>query len=183
MAKQGGGTRLKNGSKNWNKSSKLFTNLVGSGRYMSNAYFSTVGGGFVLEENSSKPHSTDERYVARVLADHGRKVILRDEAGTATTPDGEIISIGMYEQRTPELDKEQKKGVKPFDKVANMRNALGHARDKNADVAVVYMKNNLHDIKSVKAGIVSFEGKSKYRFKEIIVVTSDGRVHRHKHNK
>ena len=183
MAKPGGGTRLKNGSRNWNKSASQYAELVKSGKYRSNSYFSQVGGGYVVEENGTKPHSADEWFVARALADHGRKVIMWDEAGTATTPEGEIISIGLYEQRTPTLSKAQKRGEVPFDKVANIRNALGHARDKHAGVAVIYMKNNLHDVMSVKAGIESFEERSTYRFREIIVITSDGRQHRHKHNK
>lgn len=45
------------------------------------------------------------------------------------------------------------------------------------------MKNAGHSKTSVEAGIRKYEEHNSYRFRQIIVVTKDGRMHKHKHNK
>lgn len=182
MAKTGGSTKLKQGSYRWKAQAKEYYERIGTGKY-TNSYLSEIGGGFYLEEKSTLPRGADELFVATVLADKGKRVILQDEAGQAKTTDGEIISIGFYEQRTPTWTEEKKAKATDLDRIKNIRSCLYHARDKKADIAVIYMKNNLHNLTSVKEGIKAFEKKSKYEFKSIIIVTSDGRIHTHKHNK
>ena len=95
-----------------------------------------------------------------------------DEAGEGIKVDGRLFSF-TYEQRTPEEGTAE-----------NFRNALMHAKGKGADKAVVYMKHNKHTIQSVKAGIKLFEDdkKNTYRFKQIITITKDGRIHKHIHD-
>ncbi len=176
MTKSSGGSRtLKGGSREHNRRRTEFELLRRNGEYDANqAYFSEKGGGYILVERSSAKHKPEEWEAATALADKGYKVILTNEAGkgdNVKSPDGQIFSAS-FEQRTP-----------GGDSARNFENCLRHARDKHADLAVVYMKNAGHTRQSVEQGIRDFESSSKYRFKEIIVVTKDGRIHRHKHNK
>lgn len=86
------------------------------------------------------------------------------------TVDGYLFTAS-FEQRTPTGSTAQ-----------NFKKALGHATDKNADVLVAYMKGNGHTRKSVEDGIRKFEQHNSKRFKQIIIVTENGKIHRHKHN-
>lgn len=61
------------------------------------------------------------------------------------------------------------------------RNALFHARDKKADIAVIYSKGHIFSRKSVEEGLKMYEAATSYRFKEIMVVSDTGRVHIHIH--
>lgn len=121
-------------------------------------------------EKSPAKHKPEELEAARILADKGYKVTLKNESGMSKTPDGYLFTAS-FEQRTPQGNSAK-----------NIRASLYHGRDKKADVPVLYMKGNGHTRKSVEDGIKYFESLSKYRFKEIIIVTQDGRIHRHKHN-
>lgn len=142
--------------------------MMKSGRYSSVEM--GRGGGYVAIERSPAKHKPDELEAARILAGKGYKVILKDESGQLRTPDGYIFKAS-FEQRTP-----------TGNSAKNIRTALYHGRDKKADIPVLYMKGNEHTRKSVEDGIRDFENSSKYRFKEIIIVTEDGKIHRHKHN-
>ena len=84
---------------------------------------------------------------------------------------GKIFKIS-YEQHTPEGSTYQ-----------NMNKALEHAKKKNADIAVVYMKYNKHTRESVESGVIEYERLNNYRFNRILIVTKDGKIHIHKHNK
>lgn len=144
--------------------------MKSSGNYSSVKFFPSSGG-YVAVEKSGFSHTRDEYEAAIYLARKGYKVTLIDETkGIGKTPDG-LLSIQTYEQRTP-------MGFTSN----NMTNALRHARDKQAEIAVIYMKRANHTRSSVEQGIKDFERTSKYRFKEMIIVTADGRLHRHKHN-
>ena len=172
MAKTSGGVRtLKTGSKEYNLRKLEAERMKKSGDY-SEVYFSEKGGGYYAVEKSPMKHTKEELEAARFLAEKGYKVVLIDEAGSSIKVDGKIFSF-TYEQRTP------KEGT-----AENFRNALIHAKEKGADMALVYMKHNKHTIQSVKSGIKLFENnaKNKYRFKQIIVLTKDGRIHKHKHD-
>jgi len=170
MAKISGGVRtLKGGSKEFTARQLEAQQLENSGLY-SSVEFSKKGGGYVAVEKSGYPHRPEELEAARFLSDKGYKVILKDEAGELKTPDGKIFKYS-FEQRTPEGSTAK-----------NFKSSLYHARDKKADIALVYMKYNKHTKQSVIDGIKDFEKSSKYRFNQIIVVTQDGRIHRHKHN-
>lgn len=127
-------------------------------------------GGYLAIEKSSKKHSTEEIEAARYIAKNGNKVVLKNEAGSKTTIEG-WINGRKYEQRTP-----------TGSDATNFENALRHARDKHAEISVVYTKSAKYSLDVIEEGIRNFETNSKYRFHEIIVVTVDGRVHYHVHN-
>lgn len=171
MAKTSGGVRtLKTGSREYKARELEAKRMMDSGKY-SSVEFSKKGGGYVAVEKSSAKHKPEELEAAKFLADKGYKVILIDESiGTMKTPDGKVFSY-YYEQTTPNGYTKE-----------NFRNQLNHAKDKNADIALVYMKYNTHTKQSVVDGLKDYERRSKYRFKQIIIVTADGRIHRHKHN-
>lgn len=139
-----------------------------SGKYSKDV--EEFNGGYLAIEKSSKKHSKDEEDAARFIAKNGNKVILKNEAGSKTTIEG-WINGKKYEQKTP-----------TGSDATNFENALRHARDKKAEIAVVYTKNANYTLEIVEDGIKNFETNSKYRFHEIIVVTKDGRVHHHVHN-
>ena len=180
MAKLSGGVRvLKVGSKGFNARRKEYWQLIESGKYR-DGYFSDMSGGYWLEEKSSNPHSEGEREAAQILADHGYKVVLIDESGSSIKVDGTIFSF-TYEQRTPYAGIKAKKMPKTGN-AKNFENALEHAMKKKADYAVVYMKQNKHTKQTVSEGLKKFEEHNQYRFKQLIVVTKDGRIHRHRHD-
>lgn len=173
MAKTSGGVRTyRQGSSTYLKRQAEVEAMRASGKYSSIEM--SKGGGYVAIEKSTARHMPEELEAARILADKGYKVTLKNEAGLGykvKTPDGYLFTAS-FEQRTP-------KGNTNI----NIRSSLYHVRDKKADIPVLYMKGNGHTRQSVENGIRAFESASKYRFKQIIVVTEDGRIHRHKHNK
>lgn len=172
MAKTAGGVRTYgSGSATYRKRQAEAAAMLASGRYSSVEM--GKGGGYVAIEKSTARHRTEELEAARILADKGYKVILKNEAGLGMgvkTPDGYLFKAS-FEQRTPTKDG-----------ASTVRNALFHARMKNADMALIYSKGGILSRKSVENGIRLFEDASKYRFRRIIVVADNGHVHRHKHN-
>ena len=171
MAKTSGGNRsLTNGSREYSRRQKEVGEMRASGKY-SSVKMSEKGGGYVAIEKSKFPHKPEEIEAAHFLADKGYKVILKDEAGHVTTPDGYIFSY-TFEQSTPV----SAKGENGF------KNRLQHARDKAVDVALVYDKYDLFTKTDVKDGIKLYEQYNRHRFKKIIVVSARGNVHVHKHN-
>ena len=171
MCKQSGGTRtLKTGSRNYNGRRKKVAEMLSSGLY-SSVTFSEEGGGYVAIQKSKTKHKPEEIEAAHLLAKKGYEVVLKDEAGSKSTIEGYLFSIS-YEQRTP-----------IHDGANTIRNALFHARDKKADIAVIYSKDHTFTRKSVDEGLKLFEGASVHRFKEIIVIADNGNIHRRKHNK
>jgi hypothetical protein len=167
MAKTSGGNRaLTKGSREYRKRQTEVVTMLASGEY-SSVTMSEKGGGFVAIEKSSKRHKPEEIEAATILADKGYKVKLKNEAGTATTPDGELFSIS-FEQRTPTS--------------SSVNKALEHAKKKGADIALIYDKNHIYHRADIDSGIKEYESLNNYRFKQIIVVTKDRKVHRHRHN-
>ena len=170
MAKTSGGVRTyRQGSSTYRKRHAEVAAMRASGRY-SSVEMGRGGGWFAIERSSAR-HKPEELEAARILADKGYKVTLKDEGGQVRTPDGRIFSTS-FEQRTPTKD-----GAN------TIRNALFHARNKGADVAVIYSKNHAFTRGSVENGIKLYEQSHDYRFKRIIVVADNGNVHRYRHNK
>lgn len=173
MAKTSGGVRTyKQGASTYRKRHAEVEAMRQSGKYSSVEM--GKGGGYLAIEKSPAKHKSEELAAARILANKGYKVTLKNEAGLGhkvKTPDGYLFSAS-FEQRTPKGNTD-----------INIRSSLYHVRDKKADVPVLYMKDSGHTRQSVENGIRAFESASKFRFKQIIVVTADGRIHRHKHNK
>ena len=169
MAKTSGGVRTyKSGSSTYRKRQAEVEGMQQSGKYSSVEL--GKGGGYVAIEKSSAKHKPEELEAARILANKGYKVVLKNESGMNKTPDGYLFTAS-FEQRTP-----------IGNTAKNIRASLYHGRDKKADIPVLYMKGNGHTRKSVEDGIRYFESSSKYRFKEMIIVTQNGKIHRHKHN-
>lgn len=173
MAKTSGGVRkLKAGSKEYNSRMSEVDKMMSSGLYSSIDFYKS-GGGYVAIEKSPLRHQQDELDAAKVLAQNGYKVTLKNEATDGfkiKTPDGYLFQAS-YEQRTPTKNS-----------AATIKNALIHARDKDADIAVIYSKNRMFTRESVDKGLKLYEEKNRYRFKQIIVVSSLGNIHKHKHN-
>lgn len=182
MAKRRGGNRtLTSHSKEWKNRLAETDDMKLSGKYEEVVFDYDSGGYYAIEKGNAK-HKPEEIEVAQFLSQKGYKVTLCDETGSVIVVDGKIFS-STFEQKTPELSMSQKKGIAIFDPVSNFKNALGHARDKKANIALVYSKNELQTRKDVEDGIRAYEGKANWKFEMIIVVTKDGRVHRHVHNK
>ena len=170
MAKTAGGVRTyRQGTSTYLKRFEEVGRLRMSGRYSSVEM--GKGGGWLAIEKSTARHKPEELEAARILADKGYKVTLKDEGGQVKTPDGYLFSAS-FEQRTPTKD-----GAN------TIRNALYHARNKGADVAVIYSRNHAFTRGSVENGIKLYEQSHDYKFKRIIVVADNGNVHRYKHNK
>ncbi len=169
MAKTSGGVRtLKIGSREYRKRESEVNDMIASGKYQSVKMSS--GGGYVAVEKSTFKHKPEELEAANILAGKGYKVILKNESGIGKTPDGYLFKVS-YEQRTP-----QRGSYK------NIVKGLEHAKKKTSEVAVLYDKYNVHTRSSVEKGLSQYEYLNKYRFKEVIVISKDGRVHKHKHN-
>lgn len=177
MFKLSGGSRtLTGGSREYSRREVEFNQLRNSGRY-SSGYFSDKGGGYVLVERSSMPHEKDEIEAAMYLADKGYIVTLMDESNKdrgskVKTPDGKVFEA-TFEQRTPDGSQNTPE---------NIRSALRHGRDKRSDMVVIYQKHGRHSRQAVEQGIRMYEQQSRHRFQQIMIVTRDGRIHRHKHN-
>lgn len=174
MAKSSGGIRSlgKRTVAKENRRSE-FQKELASGKYSDrkkDSYFDENSGGYYLIEKSTRKHPKVEMEVAEFLAKKGYKVTLIDESGTSIKVDGKIFQV-TYEQRTP-------KG----DTYKNFNNALEHAKKKGAESAIIYMKNSNHTRKSVEEGIKYYEKLNQYRFKNILIVTKNGKIHIHKHN-
>ena len=170
MAKTSGGVRTyRQGSSTYRKRQAEVAAMRESGRYSSVEM--GKGGGWLAIEKSTARHKPEELEAARILADNGYKVTLKNESGQVRTPDGYLFTAS-FEQRTPTKD-----GAN------TIRNALYHARNKGADVAVIYFRNHTFTRNSVESGIKLYEQSHDYRFKRIIVVADNGNVHRYRHNK
>lgn len=100
MVKLSGGSRtLTGGSREYWRREVEFNQLRYSGQY-SEGYFSKKGGGYVLVERSTMPHSQDEIEAARFMADKGYIVTLTDESNQGKgskvkTPDGKIFDATL----------------------------------------------------------------------------------------
>ena len=173
MAKTSGGVRTyRQGSSTYLKRQAEVEAMRASGKYSSIEM--SKGGGYVAIEKSTARHMPEELEAARILADKGYKVILKDEATGlhgVKTPDGYLFNAS-FEQRTPTKD-----GAN------TIRNALFHARDKKADAALIYSKGHTFSKESTEKDIRLFEDASPYRFKNIIIVSDNGHIHRYRHNK
>lgn len=170
MAKTSGGVRTyRQGSSTYLKRQAEVEAMRASGKYSSIEM--SKGGGYVAIEKSTARHMPEELEAARILADKGYKVTLKDEGGQVRTPDGYLFSAS-FEQRTP-------MGTS----VHNSKNSLEHARNKGADMALIYDKYHVYHRSTVENGLRQYEAHNDYRFKRIIVIANDRKIHRHKHNK
>lgn len=52
----------------------------------------------------------------------------------------------------------------------------------HALVIPLYDKHGIHTRSTIEKGLSQYEYLNKYRFKEVIVISNGGNIHRHKHN-
>lgn len=169
MAKVSGGNRmLREDSVNYYQRQKEVSGMLASGNYSSVEM--TKRGGYVAIEKSKYKHKPEEVEAAHILANKGYKVILKNEAGSIKTPDGFLFSAS-FEQRTPTKDGSN-----------TVRNALFHGRNKGADMVVLFSKNHILTRRNIELGIKMYEEMHDYRFKQIIIVSNNGHIHRYQHN-
>lgn len=172
--KVGSGRQVKEGSTEYKKRLEDVANMRMSGKYSSVEM--RKNGGYVAIEKSEMKHKKEELELANFLGDKGYKVILKDEKIAMTksgkTSDGYLYAA-TFEQKTP-----TSKGAKGINK------CLEHAKQKEAEIAVIFDKYNTYKRKEVEDGIKLYESfaSNKHRFKEIIILSSKGNVHVHKHN-
>lgn len=166
MVKLSGGSRvLKTGSRKYSGREKEFNDLMASGNY-SVGYFSKKGGGYYVIEKSPMKHKPEEIEAARLMADKGYIITLKDESGSIATPDGYVFSAG-FEQSTP-----------IGGSVNNFKNCLEHARDKpDVTAAVVYMKYSGHTKDTVREGIKRYSQHNSKKL-TVYVVSKRGDIHR-----
>lgn len=147
---------------------KQVEEMKSSGKY--STVEMTNNGGIFAIENGKARHKLEEIEAGRHMAKAGYHVTLKDETGYTKTPDGYVYSFA-FEQKTPNVGG-----------AYSVRKALGHARLKGADVAVIYDKHSVYHRNVIENGISLFEEKNTYRFKRIIVVSKSGNVYEHSHN-
>ena len=173
MGKTWGGNRtVANSSREYVRRQQEVGRMRASGKY-SAVKFSKEGGGYVAIEKSKDKHSRDEIEAAWHLAHKGYKVILKDESNPLhkiKTFDGYLYTAS-FEQRTP-----------TGNAASTIKNALFHARDKRAEISVIYTKKSAFTRQAIEQGIRDYETRTRYRLKKIIVVSSTGEIHVHRHN-
>ena len=169
MAKITGGVRTyKPQDATYRKRSEEVAAMMKSGRYSSVEM--GRGGGYVAIEESKMSHKAEEIEAAWILADKGYKVILKDEAGQVRTPDGYIFTAA-FEQRTPDTE-----GYRGFVK------ALEHAKSKGAEIALIYDKHHVYHRATIQQGLREYERFNSYRFKRVMIISNDGKLHKWAHD-
>lgn len=178
---------VESGSMEYNARMAEAQAMLASGLY-SSVEMCKDGGGYVAIEKGKAKHKKEEIEAAHHMADAGYKVVLKDETGQTTTPDGYVFNYS-FEQRTP-----NPKGDRPLRReigVQSVKKALDHGAEKarkgaNIDVAVIYDKYHSYDRNVVEAGIRRYEQYNNrnrmFRFKRIIVISKSGKVYEHYHN-
>lgn len=182
MAKSSGGTRnYRNNTKTLTTRRKEFDTLMHSGFYdVSRSYFDPTGG-FVAtnkEHNEVKnPEIDKEKEATLFLANKGYKVYLDSERATIEFEphnDGRIYNISM--------------DIKTINEAGNntIKRQLEKASTQNVKAVVLYQNNPLVDKNYVKNQIYGENGfiqkspkKALEKIDWIIVVGSNGHVHRH----
>ena len=133
MAKTDGSVRTyRQGTATYRKRQAEVAAMRTSGRYSSVEM--GKGGGWLAIEKSRFPHKQEEVEAARILADKGYKVTLKNESGMKRTPDGYLF-MASFEQRTPQGGSYR-----------NVVKGLEHAKKKSSEIAVLYDKHDVHPV-------------------------------------
>lgn len=185
--KVSGGTRfVKPSTQNRSQSVSDFNNALSSGKYDTNlSYLPLTGSGSMLYQYGHNYH-IEEIEVGKALADKGYKVILTPEGieayATAFTkdgkpkyPDGKISGI-LYDQKTVESNAINFKN--------NVNNAIQHAWDKNAEIALIYDKYGKMHRNDIEDGMKKYRHFDKTNaIKAILVVDKNMNVYEHQFDK
>lgn len=156
----------------------------------SQSYFSKKSGGYVIamNEDKRKQRSPEELEVAHAMANAGYAVILTPDGGvkfrSGKSKKGDyvycdgLINGYSYEQKTPAPQSSTERNL-----LNSVDNAIQHARDKNAQMPLIYDRYGRFHKEHIEAGLKQFEDNSSYRFKAILVVDQYGNIYEHQHNK
>lgn len=168
---------------------KEYQDAIATGKYDTRyCYFSpNEKGAYVLCDklhNVNGDGMSSEFEAARIMANNGFVVVLGDESSEKAAvyvtnkngktsrrfQDGKLSAdLISFEQNTiTKLNNEPYKTI---------RRSLYHAKDKLADISVVYDKMNLLDEKTIREGIKDYyNGNESYEIKFLIHVKGSGRV-------
>lgn len=199
MAKTSGGTRgiggpiedteLKRNDKSKDVTySEYVTSLASGGYVEKHSYYSDKTGACVLFMRKHN-YKIEEDEVARALADNGFMVVMTPEgvemyATRKVTKDGKVklkYSEGTISKLTYEQSTITDVNVKRERTTAK---AIEHAKEKGADISVIYDRKGLLHRKDIQNGIKEYESHvtNLYRAKVIIVVDKDKKLHFWKHD-
>lgn len=163
---------------------------MSSGKYdFDKSFFNDKNGGFLLVHKGRKPSASDveEMEVARAMAQDGLPVTM--------TPEGKIeFSTGFTSHKNPvyadglvagysyEQATKNPQSHDPESLTKAVDQAIKHAYDKRAQIAVIYDRyGNFHQ-NDIDAGIRRFESRNSHRFECIITVNKRKEVHYWYHN-
>ncbi|MBD5289783.1 MAG: hypothetical protein HDS26_03765 [Bacteroides sp.] len=151
------------------------------------SYFSHASGGFLLTMTGCQ-HDAAEYEAAKAMADDGLLVVLTPEGGvkfrTGKRPQGGftyadgLVNGLSYEQQTKKPAKTDNDSL-----IKAVDQALKHAKEKQAQVPLIYDRYGSFHREHIEDGLKRFEERSRYRFKAILVVDKHGNVWEHGHNK
>lgn len=191
MAKGNGGTRTVRPTSNTRTENyKVFQREMSLADVASSqSYFSHKKGGYVIAMKGRK-YDAAESEAAKAMADDGLLVVLTPEGGVKfrtgkskkkggdyVYADG-LVNGFTFEQQTKSPQKQTYENL-----VNSVDSALQHARDKNAQVPLIYDRNGSYHREHIEAGIAKFERfYPNTKFKAILVVNKHGRVYNHNHN-
>ncbi len=143
------------------------------------SYFSESGGYLIFMIGHL--NNQDEIKVGKILADNGYMVVLTPEGGfnfrTGRTRKGQfmyadgLIRGYIYEQSTPSPMNKESEGL-----INSVKNALEHAKQKFAQIAVIYDKVGLFNDESIEKGIDLYKTLNKRKILKIILVGGKGDI-------
>ena len=188
MSKSYGGTRVVTPTtKNKAAAKSDYKKALSGGKFDKDlSYFSEKTGASALYMHGHNYHET-EIEAAKILADNGYNVVLTpenhnayiskiDKKGNPKFVDG-TVSLYTYEQSTPLPSNKTQEGL-----AKSINNTIQHARDKNAQIAVIYDKYNSYHREDINRGMKMFESKNKYRVKAVLTINTKGEVHEWLHD-
>ncbi len=159
-----------------------FNQRLNSSSYVRQHSYLSPHGGYVLFHSGHNYHS-EEVEAAKHLANHGYRVELQPEGmrmwasawrkGNSRYAEG-IIEGTLYDQKTVSRSATNPSG--------NVRNALNHAVEKNAKIALVYDPHSKLHRGDVRTGMKDFMSYPHNRGKldSVFVINSFGRLYIHK---
>lgn len=137
----------------------------------SKGYFSRATGGFYVVEKSKFPHKKEEIEAARIMADKGYKVYLKDETGEFSKGDGMIFTFS-YEQITPD----KAKGAH------GVKKCIEHAKLKRVQVSLIFDKYGRFSLREIREGITEYEKHNSYLFQKIMIIDKNTVIHTYRHD-
>lgn len=128
-----------------------------------------------------------EREAMMHLADAGFAIVATPEGGksfiTAVNNKGTpLYSDGLVMGNVFELKSPNPTETHQIALDNSVKKALNHAKNKGANVAVIYDRDGAYHKDNIERGLVDYESKSEYRFNAILVIDKNGNVWEHQHN-